>query len=243
MKKTLLLVAGFAAFVSLPANAALVGDFRLDGNTNNLAGGPLTLTNNGGTLGATGITFAANQGPTISGFSSPSTYSVETAFRFDVTSGYRRIMNFLNSTSDTGLYNLNGRLNFYNIATSGSAPFVANQMSTVVFTRDAVGNSVGYVNGTALISFQNAATTNIGFANLLHLFVDDSQVGGEASAGFVDYVRIYDTVLSSGQVAALTPPGSVGAVPEPASWALMIAGFGLVGGSMRRRSAMRVTYV
>lgn len=243
MKKSLLLAAGFAAFVSLPANAALVGDFRLDGNTNNLAGGPLTLTNNGGTLGATGITFAANQGPTISGFSSPSTYSVETAFRFDVTSGYRRIMNFLNSTSDTGLYNLNGRLNFYNIATSGSAPFVANQMSTVVFTRDAVGNSVGYVNGTALISFQNAATTNIGFANLLHLFVDDSQVGGEASAGFVDYVRIYDTVLSSGQVAALTPPGSVGAVPEPASWALMIAGFGLVGGSMRRRSAMRVTYV
>jgi hypothetical protein len=27
-----------------------------------------------------------------------------------------------------------------------------------------------------------------------------------------------------------------GAVPEPASWALMIAGFGLVGGMMRRRS-------
>ena len=37
------------------------------------------------------------------------------------------------------------------------------------------------------------------------------------------------------------PGGSVtlsdGAVPEPASWAMMIAGFGLVGGAMRRRSA------
>lgn len=31
-----------------------------------------------------------------------------------------------------------------------------------------------------------------------------------------------------------------GAVPEPASWALMIAGFGAVGGAMRRRSAKSV---
>ncbi|MGI4879168.1 MAG: PEPxxWA-CTERM sorting domain-containing protein [Janthinobacterium lividum] len=44
----------------------------------------------------------------------------------------------------------------------------------------------------------------------------------------------------------ISGPGSVsiaGAVPEPASWALMIAGFGMVGGVMRRRSGttMRVT--
>jgi PEP-CTERM motif len=32
------------------------------------------------------------------------------------------------------------------------------------------------------------------------------------------------------------------AVPEPASWALMISGFGLVGGAMRRRRTVRVTY-
>lgn len=31
-----------------------------------------------------------------------------------------------------------------------------------------------------------------------------------------------------------------GAVPEPAAWAFMLAGFGLVGGAMRRRGAMRV---
>lgn len=33
-----------------------------------------------------------------------------------------------------------------------------------------------------------------------------------------------------------------GAVPEPASWAMMILGFGLVGGAMRRRTKVRVTY-
>ena len=31
-------------------------------------------------------------------------------------------------------------------------------------------------------------------------------------------------------------------VPEPASWAMMIAGFGLVGSAMRRRTRMAVTY-
>jgi hypothetical protein len=229
------LLAAVAIFVAVPAQAALIGDFRLDGNLNNSAGGALSISNNGGTLGATGITFAANQGPTISGFSNPAAYSVETAFRFDVTNGYRRIMNFLNSTSDTGLYNLNGALNFYPLTTSGATPFAPNQMSSVVFTRDASGNSVGYVNGTALISFTNATLTNIGLANVLHLFVDDNQVGGEASPGFVDYIRVYDTALTAGEVAGLLPPGA-GAVPEPASWALMIAGFGLVGGAMRRRA-------
>jgi hypothetical protein len=36
--------------------------------------------------------------------------------------------------------------------------------------------------------------------------------------------------------------GEVGGVPEPASWAMMLAGFGLVGGAMRRREKMAVTY-
>ena len=33
--------------------------------------------------------------------------------------------------------------------------------------------------------------------------------------------------------------GNAGAVPEPASWAMMIGGFGLVGGAMRRRGAAK----
>jgi uncharacterized protein YjiK len=33
-----------------------------------------------------------------------------------------------------------------------------------------------------------------------------------------------------------------GAVPEPASWAMMIAGFGLIGGAMRRRQKAAVTF-
>lgn len=44
-----------------------------------------------------------------------------------------------------------------------------------------------------------------------------------------------DSTLFSGTIS--------GAVPEPASWALMVGGFGIAGASMRRRrSAVRVTY-
>lgn len=38
-------------------------------------------------------------------------------------------------------------------------------------------------------------------------------------------------------LSALAGPGTPGAIPEPASWALLIAGFGLVGGVARRRRA------
>ena len=68
------------------------------------------------------------------------------------------------------------------------------------------------------------------------------------------------TNLTSFTISQLTAPGQRGpggflaldninvsfgpsAIPEPAAWALMLAGFGLVGGAMRRRQAtVRVTY-
>jgi hypothetical protein len=45
------------------------------------------------------------------------------------------------------------------------------------------------------------------------------------------------TTFSTGRVAAYRIDGT-GAVPEPASWMLMVVGFGLAGASMRRRSAV-----
>ena len=36
-------------------------------------------------------------------------------------------------------------------------------------------------------------------------------------------------------------PYTSGAVPEPATWALLIAGFGLAGGALRRNSKLRTT--
>ena len=60
----------------------------------------------------------------------------------------------------------------------------------------------------------------------------------------------YDSLIfGQDQFAQLTVTdlNAVAAVPEPATWAMMIAGFGIVGGAMRktnrrRRSNVRVTY-
>jgi Concanavalin A-like lectin/glucanases superfamily/PEP-CTERM motif len=235
-----LVLAAVVASVSVPASAAVIGDFRLDGNLANSAGGALSIANNGGTLGATGIAFGANQGPTISGFTGPAAYTIELAFSFANVSGYRKILDFQNRTNDQGFYVLSGRLNYYPVVTSGISDFAANQLSTVVLTHDGT-STAGYVNGNLRWSFSGGANSLANIANVLHAFRDDFATGqGEASPGFVDYIRVYNTSLTAQQVAGLTPP--TGGVPEPAAWALMLAGFGLTGAAMRRRQSVRVTY-
>jgi hypothetical protein len=59
-------------------------------------------------------------------------------------------------------------------------------------------------------------------------------------AGFLGYTQ-HTSINSfeSGAFEVTSRPS--GAVPEPASWALMVGGFGLVGGAMRRR-ATRVRF-
>jgi hypothetical protein len=48
--------------------------------------------------------------------------------------------------------------------------------------------------------------------------------------------------LIDGVAFELTAPGGVGAVPEPATWAMMLVGFGAVGGAMRRRRGKTVAF-
>jgi hypothetical protein len=52
------------------------------------------------------------------------------------------------------------------------------------------------------------------------------------------YFNVHTTAFPGGEIR-----GQLAAVPEPASWAMMIGGFGLVGSVMRyRRRRMKVTY-
>ena len=46
---------------------------------------------------------------------------------------------------------------------------------------------------------------------------------------------------SRGLTQIANTPGGVGGVPEPATWAMMIAGFGMIGAGLRRRS-VKVVY-
>lgn len=59
------------------------------------------------------------------------------------------------------------------------------------------------------------------------LYADDlfSPDGGEVAGGWT-----------------LNITTDAGAVPEPATWAMMIGGFGMVGGAMRRRNAVKASF-
>ncbi len=65
--------------------------------------------------------------------------------------------------------------------------------------------------------------------------------GGEAAADALNTAYTYLTVLTPG-ASLLSASGhdyalpSVGGVPEPASWAFMLAGFGMIGATLRTRS-------
>lgn len=81
---------------------------------------------------------------------------------------------------------------------------------------------------------------------------------GIAFATSVDTINIYDAVADGGNPPPGTPYGlitlqtggptfgsmTIAAVPEPASWAMMLAGFGVVGFAMRsqKNRTVKVTY-
>ena len=77
-------------------------------------------------------------------------------------------------------------------------------------------------------------------------FPSGNQISGETN-GVVTYSaasgpRIVGAVFQSSQNSFEVDNLATGAVPEPATWAMMIGGFGLVGAVSRRRSRQAVAY-
>ena len=119
MTKTIFLATLAALLTAAPANAALVADFQLNDSLADALGGP-AIVNNCGSLGATGISFSTNQGPTLGEFSNTAVYSIEVQFSFAVLGGYQKILDFKSRAPDTGLYTFGTSLNFYPVGTSSS---------------------------------------------------------------------------------------------------------------------------
>lgn len=99
--------------------------------------------------------------------------------------------------------------------TNGSASYFR---AGGIFTPGVFGGSLNWDMPSQSITAANGSAYTVSFQNL-------------AGVAFGSHGGINATVTLD----------SVAAVPEPATWALMILGFGAVAGAMRRRSAQRAT--
>jgi hypothetical protein len=229
----------------LMADSAVAGPivthiYDLDGTYADALGGP-ALTPNGGTLGASGYTFGFGEGPSLGGVVNPADYSIELLFRIDDHSGFRKIVDFKDLASDFGLYNLDGKLTFYDVSTKATPPVPIGNDTVIhlVLTRDsATGQFSAYLNGQVQLTFQDSSgfATFDGPGNVIHLLRDD---GPEHPSGFLDRVRIYDGVLSREDIVSLfngEPPPGLSQVPEPASGTLLGMGFAGVCAWRQRRA-------
>lgn len=134
-----------------------------------------------------------------------------------------------------------------NIATIGSGTVALNPLATASFVIGArsgtflIPTRLGTAGSGTVVFFSRSSGSDL-FDFFLSTAVDISMpfapVTGtgvfalnqfnnvETTAGALTFNRSSDVIFSGG-----------GVVPEPASWAMLIAGFGLVGATMRRRRA------
>jgi hypothetical protein len=208
------------------ARAQLDHDYELM-NTyiDSLYGNSAPLVPAGGRLTSAGYTFGPNQGLSVeSVIGNGANYTIDISFSLHDLSGYRKILDFNNLRTDNGLYALNSSLDLFGTSDLGVGPagaFSPDQLVRVDLTRDGATNLVtGYVNGVSQFSFTDSGSAAVFSApnHILQFFKDDKVTGGsQASAGFVNQIRIYESPLSAADVAALGGPKNPGAVPEPSS--------------------------
>ena len=217
--------------------AAQTHQYRLDGSLSDDFAGPALLSN-GGILGASGYSFGANQGLTL-GASLGSVYTIDLSFRFDTHGGWQKIIDFSNLALDSGMYTLGSNYNFYPEADMGAAPGDGVD-GRLTLTRDASNTVSVYANGVFSGSFvDSSGLANFG-GNNANFFIDDFATSqGEAAGGFVDYIRTWDTALNANDVAALGSPVAA-PIPEPETYAMMLAGLGLLAVVARRRRQKQV---
>src|SRR6186713_115737 len=192
IKNQLLLAIGLLFALHFPLQAQLLHDYELNGDYLDAFGGN-PMVPNGGFLNATEYVFGPDQGPNVSGVIDPGTYCIQLKFTPLATTGWRKILDFKNRTSDKGLYIYNSKLQFYPYTPGPDIAFSPGVPVTVLFTRDgATGEMSGYVDGVwqwTITDSPNDATFT-GPGNIIYILIDDLAVPGESMSGSLDFFKI-----------------------------------------------------
>ena len=211
---------------------ALITDVSFRGSRTEATGGSETLTTFGSPTESFGTdaagdfwswTTSSNPGAGITldtnELTNSSVYSVAIRFKLSNVSGYRKIIDYANGTSDNGFYISNGRARFYptlSISPPSAPLFQAGDLIDLIATRDASGNFKVYANNglggyTEILSRDNSGPSTIpanigGGVSRFGFFYDDSLTNLEYSpSGQVYSIRLYDTALTPSEISTIFP--------------------------------------
>jgi hypothetical protein len=218
-------------------DVSFTNDVDVDGNTQTV----LSTEINGESMPDDGGGVQAQ----TAGFISSDDYSVVLLADFNLQPDLlaTKVFDFQNLSSDDGLYinDATGLLYFNGVAAAtGGTPAVSGTYTQIVLTRDgATGEVSVYQDGSLAFDFDDSSDLavlgdSVSPSSNAYLTVfkdDDTGVGSgvtdETTVGDIARLRLYDGVLTAGQVAALDT-----VVPEPLSLGSLLLGAGLI---LRRR--------
>lgn len=183
-------------------------------------------------IGDGNLTVANVYIPTVNLATSPSTYTAT----FGNTVQVLGTGSFSAATGGTGTQN--GTLLFSNVVGT-----TINQQVTNFFTfQDGLG---GFFNFTPTSVTTRTFNVTPGVSSSVSLFLLGDTVNTvrtftpTPTSLTLSFNNTGGSAFSSSATLSIPPADMMGAVPEPATWAMMITGFGMVGGALRRARRTR----
>ncbi len=145
-----------------------------------------------GVIGDGKFTFAAGDGLEVDKAGVTDNYTLEVTVKVEEISSWRKIFDFKNQNSDSGLYVYNGQLQFYPQEPGGEIQ--ANTSYRLRLDRDKATKKVqGFINGVRAFDFIDANDDAVLQDQKLILFMDDVTTSTEISGGVVTRLRIWDS--------------------------------------------------
>jgi hypothetical protein len=157
------------------------------------------------------------------GLVDPTNNSVVVVFRLATTTGYRRILDFAGGISDTGLYNLDGRVALYGGPDSDASQkgLLGDAYAQIALTNAAApGGSeqaTAYLNGIEVAAARISKGFDLG-SGVLGFFHDNTSGAftGEESSGAVSCILVYDGTLTANEVRQVADDPTLCPAPRPA---------------------------
>ena len=134
-------------------------------------------------------------------------YTISMLMRYDpMDSGYARLIDFSNSTLDTGIYKLSNEVSFYPVGTFAAGSFVQGQDVFVTITRDAATQLVSlYINGVPSGTYTDTTNLYAPSATVVYFLMDNTTGSfniGETDPGTIAYLQIRDVPITADEVTA-----------------------------------------